>query len=117
MEVGVLVFDIGEIAQLETDGRPYLEFLRVHDLSVGLYVLPAGGEDRQSPHAEDEVYYVLAGRSRVRVGDEVGDVGPGSVVFVAAHVPHRFEEISEALSLLVVFGPAEGSRWSSATGS
>ena len=116
-EVGVQVFDMREIARLETDGRPYLEFLRVPDLSVGLYMLPAGGEDRQSPHTEDEVYYVLAGRSRVRVGYEVGDVAAGSVVFVAAHVPHRFEDISEALSLLVVFGPAEGSRWSSATGS
>ena len=63
----------------------------------------------------EALYYVLAGRSRVRVGDEVGDVAAGSVVFVAAHVPHRFEDISEALSLLVVFGPAEGSRWSSAT--
>ena len=34
-----------EIARLETDGRPYLEFLRVPDLSVGLYMLPVGGED------------------------------------------------------------------------
>jgi len=114
----VRVFAISDLdRRREADGRPYLEFLRVPDLSVGFYVLPAGGEDRQSPHTEDEVYYVLAGRSRVRVGDEVGDVGPGSVVFVAAHVPHRFEDISEALSLLVVFGPAEGSRSGSTTGS
>jgi mannose-6-phosphate isomerase-like protein (cupin superfamily) len=111
MEVGVQVFDIAEIARRrEEGGRPYLEFLRASDLSVGLYVLPAGGEDRQSAHTEDEVYYVVAGRARVRVGNEVGDVAAGSVVFVAAHVPHRFEDISEALSLLVVFGPAERSR-------
>jgi hypothetical protein len=31
-------------------------------------------------------------------------------VFVAATVPHRFHEIVEDLTLLVAFGPAEGSR-------
>jgi hypothetical protein len=37
-------------------------------------------------------------------------VGPGSVVFVAATVPHTFHDITEELNLLVAFGPAEGSR-------
>ncbi len=35
---------------------------------------------------------------------------PGSLVFVAATVPHRFHDIVERLELLVVFGPAEGDR-------
>jgi quercetin dioxygenase-like cupin family protein len=35
---------------------------------------------------------------------------PGTVVFVAAHVAHRFHDIAERLELLVVFGPAEGDR-------
>lgn len=93
----------------EVAGRPYLEFLRVPDLSLGLYVLPAGGVDRQGPHAEDEVYHVVAGRGRVTVGDESADVEPGSVVYVAAHVPHRFHDITEELRLLVFFAPPESS--------
>lgn len=40
-------------ARREAQGRAYLEFLRVPALSAGLYVLPAGGEDGQSPHGED----------------------------------------------------------------
>ena len=44
------------------------------------------------------------------VGDEDRPVGPGSLVFVAATVPHRFHDITERLVLLVAFGPAEGSR-------
>ena len=31
------------IAQQESGAKLYLEFLRVPDLSMGLYVLPAGG--------------------------------------------------------------------------
>jgi quercetin dioxygenase-like cupin family protein len=37
-------------------------------------------------------------------------VSPGSVIFVPAREEHRFVEITEQLQLVVVFGPAEGSR-------
>ena len=80
------------------------------DLSAGLYVLEAGEPDPQSPHTEDELYFVVTRSGPVSVGDEDRPVEPGSLVFVAASVPHRFHEISERLELLVVFGPAEGDR-------
>jgi mannose-6-phosphate isomerase-like protein (cupin superfamily) len=92
------------------EGRAYLEFQRSRDLSTGLYVLPAGGVDRQSPHTEDEIYYVLEGRARISVGAEVAPVATGDVIFVGAGVPHRFHDIEAELRLLVVFGPAEGVR-------
>jgi mannose-6-phosphate isomerase-like protein (cupin superfamily) len=98
------------VARQAAAGRPYLEFLTVPDLSVGLYVLRVGQPDRQQPHTEDEVYYVVSGRAKVTVGEETRDVGPGSIVFVATAVAHRFHDITEDLTLLVAFGPAEGSR-------
>ncbi|MBA2721193.1 MAG: cupin domain-containing protein [Chloroflexi bacterium] len=98
------------VARHAADGKPYLEFLSVPDLSVGLYVLAAGQPDLQRPHGEDEVYYVVSGRSRITVGDEERDLGPGSIVFVGAAVPHHFHDIVEDLTLLVMFGPAEGTR-------
>ena len=67
-------------------------------------------DDPQSPHGEDELYYVVSGRGRVRVGAAARKIQPGSLVFVAATVPHTFYDIAERLELLVVFGPAEGSR-------
>jgi mannose-6-phosphate isomerase-like protein (cupin superfamily) len=106
--------DAHELADLaarrEDSGRPYLEFISVPDLSVGLYVLAAGQPDLQKPHGEDEVYYVVSGVGRVTVGDEVRDVRAGTVVFVAANVAHRFHDITEDRTLFVAFGPAEGSR-------
>jgi len=104
-------FELAEVAaEREATGRPYLEFITAPDLSVGLYVLAAGQPDLQQPHTEDEVYYVVSGRGRITVGDAVRDVQPGSIVFVAATVPHRFHDIAEDLTLFVAFGPAEGSR-------
>jgi mannose-6-phosphate isomerase-like protein (cupin superfamily) len=106
--------DAWELTEVEAaqvaSGRRYHEFLTVPDLSAGLYVLDAGATDEQSPHTEDELYYVLEGRAQVTVGDDVRDVVPGSLVFVAAGVFHKFHHITERLSLLVAFGPAEGSR-------
>lgn len=103
-----------ELDELEADriaaGRRYHEFLSVPDLSAGLYVLEAGATDQQSPHTEDELYYVIEGRARVTVGEDDRAVVPGSMVFVAAQVAHRFHDIEERLVLLVAFGPAEGSR-------
>src|SRR5213593_942175 len=68
-------------------GEAYLEFLRVASMSCGLYELPRGGEDKQSPHAEDEVYYVVRGRARIRVRGEDREVRPGSFVFVPGSDP------------------------------
>jgi mannose-6-phosphate isomerase-like protein (cupin superfamily) len=101
-------FELAELRAAQAEGdRPYHEFVRTHDLSVGLYVLPAGGVDQQSPHTEDEVYVVMAGRATVTVGDEERAVEAGSVVFVPADVPHRFHDIEAELVLIVAFGPAE----------
>jgi len=104
-------FELSDLAaRRAASGRPYLEFLTVPDLSVGLYVLAAGQSDLQQPHTEDEVYYVVSGRARISVGDDVRDVVAGSIVFVASGVPHQFQDITEGLTLFVAFGPAEGSR-------
>ena len=101
-------FELHElIARSEMAGKPYLEFLRVRDLSAGLYRLQAGGIDPQQPHTEDEVYYVVSGRGRVRVGAEERLVMGGSVVYVGKGVEHKFHSIEEDLTLLVFFAPAE----------
>jgi mannose-6-phosphate isomerase-like protein (cupin superfamily) len=105
------VFPLSTLADRQSaQDHPYLEFLRVPDLSLGLYVLEAGAVDRQQPHTEDEAYVVLEGRAGFTAGSETRDVGPGDTIFVGAGVPHRFHDISETLRLIVVFGPAEGSR-------
>jgi mannose-6-phosphate isomerase-like protein (cupin superfamily) len=93
--------------QRQQAGKRYLEFLRIPALSAGVYVLPVGGTDPQSPHKEDELYYVVRGRARMRAGTEDQAVNAGSVIFVAAEVEHRFHDVTEELVVLVFFAPAE----------
>ena len=103
-------FEIADIIARARPDAPYVEFLRYPSLSVGVYRLPAGGVDRQQPHSEDEVYYVLSGRGRITVGTEQRAVEPGSTIFVAAGVEHHFHDFTAELTLLVLFAPAEYTR-------
>ena len=95
------------VAGSSGDRVAYEEFLRVPALSMGIYRIPAGAEDPQSPHAQDEVYVVASGRAVLTVQGERRTVGPGAIVFVAANAEHRFEEVTEDLATLVFFAPAE----------
>lgn len=99
---------VAEINQQRTKaGKLYQECLRVPAMSAGLYVLAAGATDAQSPHHEDEMYYVVRGKARFRAGGDDREVSAGSVLFVAAEVEHRFYDIAEELAALVFFAPAE----------
>src|SRR5437773_6409902 len=103
-------FDIGTLeARREETGQPWLEFFRAASLSIGVYQLKAGQEDRQRPHTEDEVYYVIKGRATFRAGDQERAVEPGTILFVGRSEAHRFHHITEDLTVLVIFAPPEGS--------
>ena len=104
-------FELGQlVTECSQSGSQYLEFIRKPSLSAGLYMLSAGAIDQQEPHTEDEVYYVVSGRASIQVGKESRHVEAGSVVFVQANVEHRFHTITEDLTILVFFAPAEYSQ-------
>ncbi|HSP10341.1 MAG TPA: cupin domain-containing protein [Candidatus Dormibacteraeota bacterium] len=92
----------------DADGHGYVDLLASDRLSVGLAVWPQGVTDRQKPHLEDEVYYVISGRATIRVAGEDRPVAPGSLVFVAAGVEHSFHEIEDDLRVLVFWAPPHG---------
>jgi mannose-6-phosphate isomerase-like protein (cupin superfamily) len=89
----------------DEQGHGYVDFLASEKLSVGLSVWPAGSIDRQRPHREDEVYYVISGLGAIRVAGEDRPVKAGSLVFVADGVEHNFHDIEEDLRVLVFWAP------------
>lgn len=101
-------YELNQLISQNTDSKKlYLEFLKVPDLSMGVYILPAGGIDPQSPHTEDEVYYIVSGKAQIQVADENRAVQSGSIVYVEKNVEHRFHSIEEELTVIVFFAPAE----------
>ena len=98
------------IEKMRGGAAPYHEFLRVPNLSCGVYRLAAGAKDMQGPHDEDEVYYVVSGKARLRVDGDEQTVRAGSILYVRATSEHSFFEIEEDITLLVFFasgGPAD----------
>src|ERR1700682_6298705 len=100
-------FEIPELDSQTRDaeGHGYIDFMASDMLSVGLAIWPKGKPDRQKPHLEDEVYYVISGRGTIRVAGEDRTVKPGSLVFVARGVEHHFHDIEEDLRVLVFWAP------------
>jgi quercetin dioxygenase-like cupin family protein len=87
----------------------WVEHLRVEALSLGTYSIPAGALDDQDPHTEDEIYVVVSGRGAFEAAGERVEVGPGSTLYVPAREVHRFVDVTQDLTVVVVFAPAEGS--------
>lgn len=99
----------GYYAVPEGEPNQYREHVRCAHLSVGTYCIPVGGKDGQEAHPEDEVYVVMRGCARLVTDTSEVEVGPGSVIFLPAGEPHHYTDVSEDLSVVVVFAAAEHS--------
>ena len=94
-------------AALDAVATPFVELFRHGTLAVEYYA--PEGEDRQTPHARDEVYVVVAGTGWFVNGDARHRFEPGQVLFVPAGVAHRFEDFSAGFATWVFFyGPDGG---------
>ena len=79
--------------------------------SLLLKLFAPRGHDPQQPHTRDEVYVVASGAGEFHCGDRRQRFGPGDLLFVPAHVEHRFVDFSADLALWVMFyGPEGGER-------
>lgn len=85
----------------------WVEHLRVPAMSLGTYSIKAGGADDQTPHEQDEAYVVVSGRAGFEAAGRRVEVGPGSTLFVPAGEVHRFVDVTQDLTVVVVFAPAE----------
>jgi mannose-6-phosphate isomerase-like protein (cupin superfamily) len=96
------------------DGALIYELIPAKDrerLDVGLATgaLPGGRKAIGHYHKiSEEIYYVISGAGKARVGDENYDIRKGSVVYVPRNKVHALENKSdeEELSVLCVTSPA-----------
>lgn len=65
--------------------------------------------NRQTPHAQDEVYVVIRGRGVLVHDGKLDPFESGDLLFVAAGVEHHYEDFSDDLALWRIFyGPPGG---------
>ena len=90
-----------EIAKRLKKSAPFELVFETSEVSVELYA-PVG-TDEQKPHDRDELYIVASGTGTFSRGDEVVSFEPGDLLFVPAHVPHRFDTFTEDFRTWVIF--------------
>ena len=88
------------------DGSQIRELARMGKQTLAEATVPAGGETFDHFHTFEEVYYVTAGRGRLRLGDQEAEVEAGDCVAIPPGAPHKLWAGSEApLVLLCACAP------------
>jgi quercetin dioxygenase-like cupin family protein len=73
---------------------------------IDTFRIAPGGPPVHVHEAQDEVFHVLDGRFRFRIGDELVEAHPGDVLFGPRGVPHAFASVSPSARLVLTFQPA-----------
>lgn len=89
--------------ELEDGSSGYAELLDKESLTVEVARHKAGNAEPKNPHTEDELYYVISGSGKIRVGDSDHSLESGDTVFVEQGLEHDFFDIEEDLVTLIVF--------------
>ena len=59
------------------------------ELEIGIYTEPKGTGAKPHRHASEQMMMVLSGRMRIRIGDEVREVGPGEIALILGDQEHE----------------------------
>jgi quercetin dioxygenase-like cupin family protein len=79
-------------------------------LFVGLNCFEPGQSQKVHVHAgADKFYLVVTGKARMTVGQETREVGPGTVVWAPADLPHGVAQALERTVMLVAIAPPPAS--------
>ncbi len=91
------------LEELAEDESGFVEVLDEESVTVDIGRHTADTAAAKNPHNEDELYYIISGSGKLRVGDEVHSIESGDTVFVEQGLEHDFFDIEEDIVTLAVF--------------
>lgn len=87
----------------ETDGA--FDFFTVE-------VAPLSGPPLHVHHTQEEAIFVLKGRYKVKVGEDIFHCDPGGFVYMPKQVPHAFFNLTDEVGqIIVVYTPGGGQKF------
>jgi quercetin dioxygenase-like cupin family protein len=97
---------IHEAAAFSSEKAAKVDLFTGGQLFVGLNCFEPGQSQTVHVHAgADKFYLVVSGKARMTVGEETREVGPGTVVWAPADVPHGVAQAVERTVMLVAMAP------------
>lgn len=97
---------IHAVAVFDAEKSTKADLFRGQGLFVGLNCFEPGQSQKVHVHAgADKFYLVVTGKARMTVGEETREVGPGTVIWAPADLPHGVAQALERTILLVAIAP------------
>jgi quercetin dioxygenase-like cupin family protein len=78
-----------------------------NELEIGYYTEPKGTGAKPHHHKSEQMMLVLSGRLRVRIADEVRELGPGEVALILSDQEHEQTALEDG-TRFVSFKSARG---------
>ena len=79
------------------------------ELEIGYYTEPKGTGAKPHHHPSEQIMLVLSGRLRMRIGDEVREIGPGEAALILGNQEHEQEALEEG-TRFISFKTAAGAQ-------
>jgi len=76
--------------------------------TMSLILFAPQGNDYQTPHSQDELYFVIEGTGVLEVEGKEIPFDQGDALFVKAGENHRFSEFSKGIKMWAVFWGDKG---------
>ena len=77
------------------------------ELEIGYYTEPNGTGARPHHHPSEQIIMVLSGRLRMRIDDDVREIGPGEVALILGDQEHEQQALEDG-TRFVSFKTAAG---------
>jgi len=71
-------------------------------ININQGILKGGGKTGGATHEQDEIYYVLEGEARLRLGEEEHEIGAGDLVFIPGGMFHALENASASRNFVLL---------------
>ena len=65
------------------------------ELEIGYYTEPKGTGARPHQHPSEQIIMVLTGRLRMRIDDEIREIGPGEVALILGNQDHEQQALED----------------------
>ncbi len=103
-----LEYDLTTYLEKIKNGSSYFfTFIDKASLADGVLLLGPGEEDTQTPHENDEIYFVISGNGFLKIKNKDYEVSKNKLFFVAKNVRHFFHVNTEELKVLYFFGGSD----------
>jgi quercetin dioxygenase-like cupin family protein len=97
---------IDSLATFSDEKAAKVDLFTGRQLFVGLNCFEPGQSQKVHAHAgSDKFYLIVTGKARMIVGDQVREVGQGTIVWAPADLPHGVVEAFERTVMVVAIAP------------